>query len=70
MEWSRLPDLNRRPADYETIAAIAEWRELVEETTPGLLAQVEGLPSAPWPQRILWMPTIPAKKIFRGMSHC
>ena len=66
MEWSRLPDLNRRPADYGAIAAIAEWRELVEETTPGLLAQVEGLPIAPCPRRILWMPTIPAKNYSRG----
>jgi hypothetical protein len=62
MEWSRLPDLNRRPDDYEAIDAIAEWQELVEEATPGLLAQVEGLPIAPWTQRILWIPTIPAKK--------
>jgi hypothetical protein len=53
MEWSRLPDLNQRPPDYEAIDAIAEWRELIEEAAPGLLAQVEGLPIAPWPQRIL-----------------
>jgi hypothetical protein len=42
MEWSRLPDLNRRPADYETRRRIVEQNPGPPRSSNVLLLRWEG----------------------------
>ena len=45
-KWSRLPDLNRRPTDYESVALPTELSRLVRdaETKASRLARIGAMP--------------------------
>src|SRR5579871_5378172 len=64
VDWSRRPDSNRRPIDYETIALPTELRRRDWLCNgPHLAHEPLGLPPAPWVQRVTRGPSKVAKSL-------